>query len=835
MEFAVVGQCHICPLRERRNGQVISVRTFRDDPKQPRILFLGEAPGPVEVSIGQPFVGKSGDLLVSLLNRVGLLDHAIFTNAAVCAPTDRELLTDNDWKQIVSCCRPYVSNIIREYSVRAVVLLGEHASYFLTRKIALGRMDERNGILFIRTHHPARILREPRLETEFLSHMSLLKAKLGLTVSSPVIWKVLETPEEWVKSLRHWMTRPVVAMDMEVGLPKDVPSVVEVARNPDAVVICLGVGDGTNVDVLWFYDRYDELKNPEVVSAFNDILLNKETKKVFFRSSFEILWFYRLFSILPRPIEDPMLMAHAVDENLPSYSLQFLCNHFLHIGGWKEKVREELELLGTYDMGRIDKKTLTEYNAHDVAYTYRLYEKLSPLVDQEGVRGLLENCVYPTTYVLALAEGTGLPVSLKRVQELIDELKSEIIEFEKSVTRELSVPINPRSPRQWIEYLIKVAKIPEEDFPRTEKGNLSLTKAVLDSLIEKYPHLEILQKLRDYRLKQKLLSTYLEELPSVVVAGRVYPKFHQTGTVTGRLSCSSPPLQNFPSEKLELGKRLRKIFEAPEGWLFAEIDASQHELRVLANLSRDPNLMESFLSGGDVHRSNASKIFKKPPEEITEQERQIGKRLSFAVIYGASPQGISQWTGLPVEECERLLESMREAFPKAFEFLDNVARHASTHGYVRTVLGRKRRLPDAVRGRSEGARNRALRQAKNFVIQADASDWWCMVCVEWTRQTLKNGRQGRILLLVHDSCIILFPETELRDTLETFRYALDAVSKKLRLPVPIEGEYAIKRTLGDDPIEEGIISPRLGIVPATRDEKFDEIEEGEEDEPQDLA
>lgn len=803
-EFKQVGMCHLCPFRNKNVGQVVSVRVPAGRPKEPVILLLGEAPGPVEVTTQLPFTGRSGEILDQILSEVGLTPFVVISNAAVCSPSDdRETITDEVWKTVVSNCRPYVSQLIREYKVRAVVFLGERASFFLSRKIAVGRIEERNGIIYMRTHHPARVLREPRLKNDVLSHLRLLSDKLGLTKSIEVNWRILWDYDSWVKSIDFWSRQQEVSIDLEIGLPPDVPAVTEVARNPKAKVVCMGIGNGTTVDVFFFRreDRWEDMRvlKDEFVPK---ILLNTNLVKIFFRSSFEILWFYRLFEVIPKPFSDPMLMAHAVNENLPSYSLQFLVNYFLGISQWKSKVREELELIGMFDMGRIEDEVLAEYNAKDVAYTYRLYKHLLPLVEKEGVGELLKRVSYPTSVVLALAESTGLPVSLSRVQELIEKLEKEVKEFEMSVPKMRGVPINPRSNQQWIEYLIKEVGIPEDEFPRTEKGNLSFSASVLDELAEKYPDLTILQKLRDYRLKQKLLSTYLEELPQLVVDGRVFPKFHQTGTVSGRLSCSSPPLQNFPSEKLSLGKELRKIFVAPEGWLFIEIDASQHELRVLANHSKDENLVSSFLSGGDVHRENAAKIFKKPPEEVTENERQIGKRLSFAVIYGASPQGVAAFTKLPLEESEKLLNSMREAFPKAFEFLDGLSSMASRYGVVRTLLGRKRRLPDAVSG-SKSAKSRAQRQARNFVIQADASDWWCMVCAEWTRKALKEKKKSRILLLVHDSATLLVPEEEKEWALKAFEDAMRTVSEELKLIVPIAGEYKVKKSLGDDPLEEG--------------------------------
>lgn len=810
-KYEIVGMCMSCPLRERRVGQVTSVRIPNGEVKEPVVLFLGESPGPVELTTGLPFTGKSGEILDEILNEVDLLPHAAISNVAVCSPPDRYEITEEMWKVIVSCCRPYVSRLIRELRVRAVVLLGEVSSFFLTRRIATGRVEERNGIFYLRTHHPARLIREPRLKSDVIAHLRQLTDKLNLTKNLEVQWRILYTEDDWRRSIRFWSSQREVAIDLEIGLPPEVPSVSEVARNPYAKVICMGIGNGSMVDVL-FFRQPTEWKDIRVLGEefVRGILKNEKLTKVFFRSSFEILWFYRLFGVIPKPFEDPMLMAHAVNENLPHYSLQFLANYYLGIKNWKLRVKEELEFLGTFDMSSIDDEVLAEYNAKDVAYTYRLYRHLLPKVDSEGVRELLRRVSYPTSVVLALAESTGIPVSLQRVQELIQKLRSEISEFERNVPKLNGLPINPRSNQQWLEYLIKVEKIPESEFPRTDKGNLSFSKEVVDTLIEKYPHISILQELRDYRLKQKLLSTYLEELPHFIIDGRVYPKFHQTGTVTGRLSCSSPPLQNFPSEKLKLGKELRTIFVAPDGWTFIEIDASQHELRVLANHSKDPNFISSFLDGADVHRSNASKIFKKPLEEITENERQLGKKLSFAVVYGASPLGISQFTKLPVDEAERLLQSMREAFPKAFEFLDRVSRTATERGVVSTLLGRKRRLPDAL-SRTEGARSRAMRQARNFVIQADASDWWCLVCVEWTRRALKEGKLGRVILLVHDSCVILLPESEVEWCLETFCWALRKVSEDLSLVVPIEGEYKIKKSLGDDPVEEGVVHPFRGV------------------------
>jgi len=625
-------------------------------------------------------------------------------------------------------------------------------------------------------------------------------------------------------------TKCRVVVDLEVGHPQNVQDFD--SKSPSSTVVLVGVGDANNYAAYAFYWVGEDLHpqpiiDPREFTALRDMLLNPRYFKIFHNASFEIMWFLRLFGIYPPPEQfvDTMCLAHSINETSSSFSLESLVREYLP----GEPLQQWKKIIPSHNACYVPTKILAAYNQGDIIMTYKLYMALRKRIQSLGrlfteMHTIFQYQVFnKISIIVAHMTDAGIPVSLDAVNDVISQLVKDEMECLRLLKAAAPSVQNFNSRQQLVKFLLELG-VDELLEYRTPKGEISLTKEVIDQLCERRPDVQFLQDLKAYREIQKCRSTFLEKVEKWVdkSSGRIHPNIHVTGTISGRITTSNPPLQNFPSEKKAIGKVIRKIFVPPEGYVFITCDAKQHELRVLAIKSGDKQLRNAFLSGEDVHKVNAARILGKSINEITEEERQVGKKFSFAVVYGVTKEGAARIFNLPEDKAEELLNAMYSAFPTAVEFLQ---RHRNQVLYpphtVHTWLGRvshvvAQGLPTKSKrlDRTNPRVERLMRVAGNYIIQAEASDIWCLVAYEIFTELYKRGwtqwRNGtppvaNLCLTIHDSIIMLCKEEVVNEVLDIIKFALAKVSYKFdTADLPFTAEYAIyKKSLGDAPDVEG--------------------------------
>lgn len=838
--------CDKCALKG--SPCIFGYRKFLDEPRRPLILFYGEAPGESELKSGYVFAGSSGNLLIETLKENDLLAHAVLSNVVRCVP---EVRGERWWDNPAILCDKYIFKEIRELEPDMVVALGEAALHYLLgrsrKKVAAGRIAELTILNWRRmpvlvTYNPAFIIRNAarHIEEAFKGHIRRLKdfmERARTTASADLTpqihdYLVYENYDEELEDLLTCVRGAQfkdkfkrVALDIEVGSFNNYSYYHDIGKSPTSEIILVGIGTDTLYKGFVLYENGRKIFDIGKFSALKKLLTEGEFWIYMHNAPFEICWFLRKLHVYPRKFIDTMTFAHLMNENLPSYSLDGLVRALridIDIPFWKEWVGD-VENYATVELPK-----LAAYNMYDVAATYKLGERLRSLlaeVKPDEVRNAMRRFLAEVSWRIAVLVGhitaTGIPASMERQAQVILELEQRKRELESMLKESAPAVQNFLSTPQIYSYLKSIG-VHEVDKYRTSKGNPSLTKSVIEQLIEERPDVEFLKTLLDYKETVKLASTYIAALPKYIhpTTGRIYPNLHTTGTKTGRLSSSNPPLQNYPSERLSLGKLVRKVFKAPQGYSFISCDAKQHELRVLAVLSGDENLRGAFLSGKDVHAYNASLILKKPIEEITGVERQVGKKLSFAVVYGVSPEGAKDIFGLPsVEEGRKLLDTIKGIFKKAIMYIESKQKEILKFPHlVLSPLGRPRRpLADVIVKKGSLSANssaiqRAMRQAGNFVIQSTASDLWCLVAYYVFEKfhecgwDLGSAPAANICILIHDSMYICCRDELVHDVLEIIKGALAKVSATHfnSADLPITAEYAVYKTdLGDEPIETG--------------------------------
>lgn len=343
---------------------------------------------------------------------------------------------------------------------------------------------------------------------------------------------------------------------------------------------------------------------------------------------------------------------------------------------------------------------------------------------------------------------------------------------------------NVSSARQVGEVLFERLKI-DEKAKKTKTGQYSTTEEILEKLRSKHP---IVGKILEQRGVKKLLSTYVNALPELInpKTGKIHTSFNQTVTATGRLSSSNPNLQNIPIRDSE-GREIRRAFIPDDRCLFFSADYSQIELRIMADLSEDPNMIEAFTSGKDIHAATAAKIYKIPIEEVTPDMRRKAKTANFGIIYGISVFGLSDRLNIPRSEAKELINGYFETYPHIKEYMDKSIQIAREKGYVETISGRKRMLPD-INSKNSIVRGYAERNAINAPIQGSAADIIKIAMIRIFERFEKNGLKARMILQVHDELNFSVPENEI----EIVEYIVkEEMENAYQLKVPLIADSGI--------------------------------------------
>jgi DNA polymerase-1 len=444
----------------------------------------------------------------------------------------------------------------------------------------------------------------------------------------------------------------------------------------------------------------------------------------------------------------------------------------------------------------------SQYCGMDVHLTWRLtgllrrqLEELGPALPQ-----LLDRVELPLEPVLALMEATGIRIDIAYLATLSEELAGALTTLEQQAKQAAGVDFNLASPRQLGELLFDTLGLERRKSRRTKTG-WSTDAAVLEKLEADHP---VVPLVLEHRTLSKLRSTYVEALPALVEpeTGRVHTDFNQAVTATGRLSSSNPNLQNIPI-RTEFSRRIRKAFLPAEGWQLISADYSQIELRILAHLSGEPVLIEAYNNGDDVHALTARLLLER--QEVSPEERRLGKTINFGVIYGMGAQRFARETGVSQAQAKEFLSRYRERYPQVFAFLELQERLALSRGYVETILGRRRpfafdraglgrylgRDPleiDLEAARKAGMEAQQLRAAANAPIQGSSADIIKLAMIRLQQELQAAGLQARLLLQVHDELVLEAAPADLEATLALTRTTME---QALTLTVPLMVETGV--------------------------------------------
>ena len=406
-------------------------------------------------------------------------------------------------------------------------------------------------------------------------------------------------------------------------------------------------------------------------------------------------------------------------------------------------------------MRELDPKDVYEYAAEDADITLQLKNKLEPELKKYGAEKLFYEIEMPLMPVLAEMEMNGVCLDTDSLAETSKQLTSRMNEIEQRIYELAGQPFNIASPKQVGEILFDKLKIVEKA-KKTKTGQYVTSEEVLQQLKNKH---EMVADILEHRGLKKLIGTYIDALPKLINphTGHIHTSFNQTITATGRLSSSDPNLQNIPIRG-EDGKEIRKAFIPEPGCLFFSADYSQIELRVMAHLSNDDNMIEVFREGKDLHAATAANIYKKPIEEVTRDERTKSKRANFGIIYGITVFGLAERLDIDRAEAKQLIDGYFDTFPQVHDYMEKSKEIARQQGYVTTLFGRRRYLPD-INSANSVVRGFAERNAINAPIQGTAADIIKVAMIRIFQRFKKEGIKSKMILQVHDELnFSVYPE-----------------------------------------------------------------------------
>ncbi|MXS71464.1 DNA polymerase I [Flavobacteriaceae bacterium W22] len=429
-----------------------------------------------------------------------------------------------------------------------------------------------------------------------------------------------------------------------------------------------------------------------------------------------------------------------------------------------------------------DLRTQTDYAAEDADVTFQLYELFAPQLKKENLEDLFFKIEMPLMEVLAKMELAGISLDEKWLAQESIDLENDLRQLESKIFEISGEEFNMNSPRQLGEILFEKMQL-DPKAKKTKTGQYATSEDILQKLASKH---EIIQHILEYRTYQKLKSTYVDALPSQIDKddNRVHTNFSQTTAATGRLASVNPNLQNIPIRTLR-GQQIRGAFVSGEGKKIISADYSQIELRLIAEISGEDNMIKAFQNGEDIHASTAAKLFKIPLEEVSKTQRSQAKTVNFGIIYGQGAFALAEQTGLSRTEAKQMIEAYFETYPKLKAYMSEQVAKARELGYVETILGRKRHLKDINSGNFV-VRGHAERNAVNAPVQGSAADIVKMAMIRIDKQLEAQNLQTKMLLQVHDELLFESPVEEVETATQLIKKEMEsAIETKVPLLVEV--------------------------------------------------
>ncbi|MCK4368683.1 MAG: DNA polymerase I [Dehalococcoidales bacterium] len=439
-------------------------------------------------------------------------------------------------------------------------------------------------------------------------------------------------------------------------------------------------------------------------------------------------------------------------------------------------------------MSQVEISRAADYACADADMTLRLAELFEPELHQQGLWQLFSEVELPLAPVLVGMERNGVALDAELLRQMSHRLGGQLLKLEVEVYNSVGHQFNINSPQQLSAVLFDELGLTPA---RKTKGGYSTGAAILEELRGVHPIIELIL---DYRQLSKIKSTYIDALPNLInpKTGRVHTSFNQTRTATGRLSSSEPNLQNIPVRG-ELGKEVRQAFIAPKGSYLLAADYSQIDLRALAHLSQDKSLLAAFRHDEDIHSATAAQVFGVEPSAVTPDMRRVAKTVNFGVIYGMSEYGLEQATGLSREEAAQFIAAYFEKYPGVKQYLESTKEQARQEGYVQTILGRRRSIPE-INSSNRQVREAAERMAINMPVQGTSADIIKVAMINLDREIAKRKLKSKMTLQVHDELIFEVPKTERE---EMRQLASELMSAALELSVPLKVDIKTGQNWGE--------------------------------------
>ncbi len=460
---------------------------------------------------------------------------------------------------------------------------------------------------------------------------------------------------------------------------------------------------------------------------------------------------------------DPMIASYLLDPGKGKYPLEDITFEHLkyRMGAYTEEIEKGIDT---------------------VKVIHRLKKVLLRKLEEFGLKELFYNIEMPLSRVLAKMELNGIKLDVAYLHKMKKELENKISSLQQEIYKLAGEEFNINSPKQL--GIILFEKLGYPVIKKTQTG-YSTDISVLETLAKDY---EIAEKIIAYRQLTKLLSTYVDALIKLVNerTKRIHTTYNQTGTATGRLSSSDPNLQNIPI-RTELGKDIRRAFISEEGNLLYSFDYSQIELRILAHMSGDKNLIDAFIKGKDIHTITASEIFGVPEEKVTSNMRRAAKAVNFGIIYGISDYGLSQNLGIERKEAKEYIERYFERYPKVKEFIEELKEKAKENGYVTTLFNRRRYLP-GINSKYRNVREFSERAAVNTPIQGSAADLIKVSMIKVQEFIEKKSPMARLILQIHDELLIEAPKEDKDVIINEIK---DIMENCIKLKVPLKVDIKI--------------------------------------------
>lgn len=552
--------------------------------------------------------------------------------------------------------------------------------------------------------------------------------------TTPHEYKLIETEEDARKLFDFFITKQILCLDTETTSINPIDA--------ELVGLSFSVEEGKAFYVAIPAERK---KAERIVNIFKPLYESTKILKIGqnIKYDMEVLMNYGVR--LAAPMFDTML-AHYVLQPEQKHNMDILAETLLNY----QTIHID-ELIGPKgksqkNMRDISPADICDYAAEDADITLRLYNVLKPRLKEADVEDLFYNIEMPLVPVLAEMEMNGVLLDTNALAETSKVFTDRMTQIEKNIYELAGHQFNIASPKQVGEVLFGEMKIVDKP-KKTKTGQYVTSEEVLQQLRSKAP---IVDHILEHRGLKKLLGTYVDALPKLINphTGHIHTSFNQAVTATGRLSSSDPNLQNIPVRG-EDGKEIRKCFIPEPGCLFFSADYSQIELRVMAHLSGDKNMIEAFREGYDIHAATAARIYKEDINDVTRDQRTKAKRANFGIIYGITVFGLAERLEISRDEAKQLIDGYFETFPQVHDYMEKAKQLAREHGYAETFFHRRRYLPD-ITSHNATVRNFAERNAINAPIQGSAADIIKIAMIRIYERFRREGIKSKMILQVHD-------------------------------------------------------------------------------------